>query len=46
MNLRAIIIDDEKHSTKTLNNLVLEFCEDAEVLRTASNFSLLLPNLG
>ncbi|SRX74556.1 LytR/AlgR family response regulator transcription factor [Aequorivita antarctica] len=37
MNLRAIIVDDEKHSRETLNNLVIEFCEDVEVLTTVSN---------
>lgn len=37
MNLKAIIVDDEKHSRETLNNLVIEFCEDVEVLTTASN---------
>lgn len=36
MKLKAIIVDDEKHSRETLKNLVEEFCEDVEVLSTAS----------
>jgi two-component system LytT family response regulator len=36
MILKAIIVDDEKHSRETLKNLVTEFCEDVEVLNTAS----------
>lgn len=36
MNLKAIIVDDEKHSRETLKNLVEEFCDGIEVLSTAS----------
>ncbi len=36
MNLSAIIVDDEKHSRETLNNLVTEFCDDVEILTTES----------
>ncbi|KXO00065.1 response regulator [Aequorivita aquimaris] len=37
MNLKTIIVDDEKHSRETLKNLVTEFCNDVEVTMTASN---------
>jgi two-component system, LytTR family, response regulator len=37
MNLKAIIVDDEKHSRETLKNLVEEFCDGIEVLATASS---------
>ncbi|MCX2678442.1 LytTR family DNA-binding domain-containing protein [Galbibacter sp. EGI 63066] len=37
MILTSIIIDDEKHSRETLKKLIFEFCEDIEVLATASN---------
>lgn len=39
MNLRAIIVDDEKHSRETLKSLVTEFCADVEVLTTASTIT-------
>ena len=39
MNLRAIIVDDEKHSRETLKNLVAEFCTNVEILTTASTIS-------
>lgn len=39
MTLKAIIVDDEKHSRETLKNLVIEFCEDVEVLSTESTIN-------
>lgn len=39
MTLRAIIVDDEKHSRETLKNLVTEFCEDVELLSTESTIN-------
>ncbi len=39
MNLRAIIVDDEKHSRETLKNLVTEFCADVEILATTSTIN-------
>lgn len=53
MNLKAIIIDDEKHSHETLNNLLIKFCEDKKKLAIRENgnlgkgnISIILPNLG
>ena len=37
MNLRAIIVEDEKHSRETLKNLLREFCVNVEVVGLASN---------
>ena len=37
MNLRAIIVEDEKHSRETLNNLITEFCSDVKVVGMASS---------
>lgn len=31
MNLRVVIVEDEKHSRETLKNLLMEFCKDVEV---------------
>lgn len=36
MNLRAIIVDDEKHSRETLKNLVDEFCKEVEIITAES----------
>jgi len=37
MTLKAIIIDDEKHSRESLKNLVEEFCDDIEILACLSS---------
>lgn len=37
MNLKAIIVDDERHSRETLKNLIEEFCEDVAVLTAVSS---------
>lgn len=37
MKLKAIIVDDENHSRETLKNLVEEFCDNIDVLATASS---------
>lgn len=37
MNLKAIIVDDERHSRETLKNLIEEFCEDVNVLTAVSS---------
>lgn len=39
MNLKAIIVDDEKHSRETLRNLVEEFCEGVQVIALAGSVS-------
>lgn len=36
MNLKAIIVEDEKHSRETLKNLLEEFCVDVKVIETAA----------
>jgi two-component system LytT family response regulator len=36
MNLKAIIVEDEKHSRETLKNLLEKFCEGVEVIGLAS----------
>lgn len=35
--IRAVIVEDEKHSRETLNNLIAEFCTDIEVVNMAGN---------
>lgn len=37
MSLKAIIVEDEKHSRETLRNLLEEFCVDVKVIETAAN---------
>ena len=37
MSLRAIIVEDEKHSRETLKNLLEEFCSNIKVIDLASN---------
>lgn len=37
MNLRAIIVEDEKHSRETLKNLLEKFCEDVKVIGLATS---------
>jgi two-component system LytT family response regulator len=37
MNLRAVIVEDEKHSRETLKNLLEEFCVDIDVVGLASS---------
>lgn len=37
MNLRAIIVEDEKHSRETLKNLLEKFCEGVEVVAMAAS---------
>lgn len=37
MSLRAVIVEDERHSRKTLKNLLEEFCVDITVIGTAAN---------
>lgn len=37
MNLKAIIVEDEKHSRETLKNLLEEFCVDVKVIETAAS---------
>ncbi|QBZ98973.1 LytR/AlgR family response regulator transcription factor [Flavobacterium sangjuense] len=37
MSLKAIIVEDEKHSRETLKNLLEEFCVDVKVIETAAN---------
>lgn len=39
MNLRAVIVEDEKHSRETLNNLLSEFCSNIEVVGLADSVS-------
>lgn len=39
MSLRAIIVDDEKHSRETLQNLIEEFCKEVEIISTESNIN-------
>jgi len=39
MSLRAIIVEDEKHSRETLKNLLEEFCINIKVIDLASNVS-------
>lgn len=39
MSLKAIIVDDEKHSRETLKNLLEEFCEGVQVLTAASSIN-------
>ncbi len=39
MNLRAIIVDDEKHSRETLKNLLEEFCEGVQVITVAASIN-------
>ncbi|WP_411030750.1 LytR/AlgR family response regulator transcription factor [Spongiimicrobium sp. 3-5] len=36
MSLRAVIVEDEKHSRETLKNLLEEFCTDVSVVATAA----------
>jgi len=35
--IRAVIVEDEKHSRETLNNLLTEFCTDIEVVGMAGS---------
>ena len=37
MSLKAIIVEDEKHSAKTLKNFLHEFCVNVEVVGIANN---------
>ncbi len=37
MSLRAVIVEDEKHSRETLKSLLIEFCVDIEVVAMASS---------
>ncbi len=37
MELKAIIVEDEKHSRETLINLLEEFCEGVEIIGTADS---------
>ncbi len=37
MELRVVIIEDEKHSLDTLSHLLLDFCENITILGTAAN---------
>lgn len=37
MSLRAVIVEDEKHSRETLKNLLQEFCIDVKVVGLAGN---------
>lgn len=37
MSLKAIIVEDEKHSRETLKNLLEEFCVDVKVIETAAS---------
>ena len=37
MNLKAIIVEDEKHSRETLKSLLEEFCVGIEVVGTAGS---------
>lgn len=37
MGLKAVIVEDEKHSRETLKNLLQEFCLNVEVIGLASN---------
>ena len=37
MSLRAVIVEDEKHSRETLKNLLEEFCVDIEVIGLAGS---------
>lgn len=37
MSLRAVIVEDEKHSRETLKNLLEEFCINIKVVGTGSN---------
>lgn len=37
MSLKAIIVEDEKHSRETLKNLLEEFCVDVQVIETAAS---------
>lgn len=37
MSLRAVIVEDEKHSRETLKSLLQEFCVNIEVIGMASN---------
>ncbi|WP_425076825.1 LytR/AlgR family response regulator transcription factor [Psychroserpens sp. S379A] len=37
MSLRAVIVEDERHSRETLKNLLEEFCVDITVIGTAAN---------
>lgn len=39
MSLRAVIVEDEKHSRETLKNLVEEFCVNIEVIGLAASVS-------
>ena len=39
MSLRAVIVEDEKHSRETLKNLLEEFCTNIKVIDLASNVS-------
>ncbi|ELR71317.1 response regulator [Fulvivirga imtechensis AK7] len=32
MNLRVVIVEDEKHSRETLKNLLMEFCENIDIV--------------
>ncbi|MFO8086619.1 MAG: LytTR family DNA-binding domain-containing protein [Bacteroidales bacterium] len=38
MKIRAVIIDDERHSRATLKNLLNEFCQNIEVVAQADGF--------
>lgn len=35
--IRSLIVDDEKYSRETLNNLVTDYCSDVKILDMASN---------
>lgn len=37
MNLKAVIVEDEKHSRETLKNLLEEFCVNVEIVGLASS---------
>ncbi|MEW7289448.1 LytR/AlgR family response regulator transcription factor [Aquimarina sp. 2304DJ70-9] len=37
MSLKAIIVDDEKHSRETLKNLISEFCTDVSIMASAGS---------
>lgn len=37
MTLKAVIVEDEKHSRETLRTLLEEFCEDVKIIATASS---------
>lgn len=37
MSLKAIIVEDEKHSRETLKSLLSEFCDGVEVIATAAS---------